>query len=58
MTVKDLTGKAVASIAWHAIREHQDDLTVGDTQSLDRVVETQGIRDMAIVEPESTRVYL
>ena len=48
--------EGVPGRARDVVGEHQDDVAVGDAEPLDRAVEAQGVRDVAVVEPVSARV--
>lgn len=45
-------GKRVARVARHVVRQHEDDLRVGDPKPLDGAIEREHIGEMAVVEPE------
>lgn len=49
----DSARESVAWIAGHVVREHENDLTVGDAESLDGAVDGEDIGEVAIVEPEA-----
>ena len=54
---EDAPREGVARVARHVVREHQDDALVGDAEALDRAVEAQRVRDVAVVEPVPRRVH-
>ncbi|KAI6759758.1 hypothetical protein HG530_010438 [Fusarium avenaceum] len=51
----DGSGEGVAGVASHVVGKHEDDLRVGDTQTLDGSVHGEDIGEMAVVEPEPRR---
>jgi len=53
LVVEDGARERVARIASHIVGKHEDDLGVGDAQTLDGAVEGEGVCEMAVVEPEA-----
>ena len=51
-----LAREDVARTARHVVGEHEDDVTVGDAQSLHRAIEGQGVGYVPVVEPKARRV--
>lgn len=49
----DGTGEGVAWVAGHVVGQHQDDLAVGNAQTLDGTVDGQHIGEVTVVEPEA-----
>lgn len=49
----DGTREGVAWVAGHVVGQHQDDLAVGDAQTLDGTVDGQHIGEVTVVEPEA-----
>lgn len=53
----DCAWKGVSRVAGHVIREHEDDLRVGNPKALYRSVHGKDIGEMSIVEPETRRCH-
>lgn len=51
----DGAGEGVARVAGHVVGQHQNDLRVGDPESLDGAVQRQDIGKVAVVKPEPRR---
>ena len=51
--VVDGPGEGIARVARHVVRQHEDDLRVGDAEALDGAVEGEHVGEMAVVEPEA-----
>lgn len=50
-------GEGVARVAGHVVREHEDDLGVGDPEPFDGAVEGEDVGEVAVVEPEAGGGY-
>ena len=51
--VVDGPREGVARVAGHVVRQHEDDLRVGDAESLYGAVEGEDVGEVAVVEPEA-----
>ena len=51
--VVDCTGEGVARIAGHVVRQHEDDLRVGNSKPFDGSVQREDVGKVAVVEPET-----
>jgi hypothetical protein len=51
--VVDGAGEGVARVACHIIGKHENDLGIGDSQTLDSAVQREDIGQVSIVEPEA-----
>ena len=47
------TWKGIARVAGHVVGEHEDDLGVGDAETLDGSVHGEDVSEMAVVEPKA-----
>lgn len=45
--------EGVARVAGHVVRQHEDDLRVGDAETLDGAVEGEHVGQVAVIEPEA-----
>ena len=52
---EETNGKGIAGIAGHVVRQHEDDVGIGDAETFARSIDTEGVGRMSIVEPKATR---
>jgi hypothetical protein len=53
LVVEDGAGERVARVASHVVRQHKDDLRIGNAEALDSTIEGESVCEMAVVEPEA-----
>ena len=57
-SVVHASGEGVSSVTRHVVREHEHDVRVRYAEAPDGVVDGEGVRHVAVVEPEARRADL